>query len=234
MVTSRIHRPRARISQGIAAAVTTVALVAGCGGADSEPTNATEEERVEGLVAVLAEGEADYEPAKNPADLAGRADLVVEGRISQFAPGPIYGSSMEDPEAIGSVVMQVEIASVLADNRLGSGTAETPEVAYVQIYSGDPDAYARLAPPKSPALLYLTVLPEPEKITPGEPVTNANAGRPASEPLVAPTTPQGFVLETTDGVVQPQEAREAPGATLDDYAPSAVTFPEERAFMEAG
>jgi len=74
-------------------------------------------------------------------------------------------------------------------------------------------------------ILYLAPIPEGGIVA--GPVADEGAGVPADQPLYDIVTPQGFVLETDQGAVQPEEGRTYEGASLDEFEPSDRAFPEQ-------
>jgi hypothetical protein len=155
------------------------------------------------FAAALAPWASDYDPAAGPVDLANRSQVVVLGRIVALREGRSFA---DGPEQVwsGTAVMEVAVERVLA------GELSDPEHSsiYVELFRDlrlEATALDAMAPKEARVLLYVNEIPDPPTADPGylpEAVINAGAGRPAGQPLVFPTTPQGFLMETDQHILQ--------------------------------
>jgi len=162
---------------------------------------------------------AEYDNVDEPIRLARMSAVVVRGSIDAVRPGPVYPQFPGDPQGARSVVLAVRVRAVL------HGTLPDPghRSVYVQLPAPGGTAaevFDRHAPKEATVVLYL--VPSREG---GALVTNPDAGRPAGQRLVEPTTPQGFVVEAPGGVVEPTGHRTFPAAAIDAFVPSAAVFP---------
>lgn len=140
--------------------------------------------------------QADYDPVGSTAELAIVSDVVVMGRISQIVPGLIRSFTPDDSLTYQTTILQFEVDEVLA-GRIPSGAGR---MVYVELPA--PDGYTaaefdRAAPKDAPAILYLVELPDPREWT--ERILNPDAGRPPDQPLMAVTSPQGFIVSAGEG-----------------------------------
>src|SRR5699024_1312868 len=111
---------------------------------------------------------ADYEPAESHQDLASRSTLVVEGNLAGFIDGREVCRS---PGIARTITVVVDVVSAFLGNE--------PETVYVELPSpGNARASEYVSPSEPfPVLLYLIPADRSEDIV------DADAGRPAGEPL---------------------------------------------------
>ena len=207
---------RRRLVLSIVAVLTSVGPVA-CGedGAREAPAG-----DIDRFVALFVADAADYEPANGPAELASDSELVIRGTIADIVEGRSFGTE-GSPEFTETAVMEIEVSAVLEGRLPRSANGRV----HVELFGVEtPDAFAEAAPAGAEALLYLVRRPVGSPI-PGTAVNDPNAGRPAGQPLYGTVTPEGFFLEGTDVLFQPENARAYPGATLEDVEPDKQSFP---------
>jgi hypothetical protein len=142
---------------------------------------------------------SDYEPARIPAELADRSEVVALGRLTQIREGSVLGTSRADPGRRENLTFVFAIEQRYRGN-LPGGTAyvEVPKPGF------DPAAtFDARAPRGARALLFLS---RASGATADEPVIPAPAPRPVGARLWWFTTPQGLLMELGGGVVAPLEA----------------------------
>jgi hypothetical protein len=220
---TQLMRRCLRVARAAGGAVALLALAAACAGSPGGSTSAADQAA---RFAAMFEGyEADYQPAASPAELAGRSTLVVSGRIEQIVPGIIYPETSDASATDQDLVMRFRVDQVLA----GALPAGADSLVYVDLpatYGQTAASFDLAAPKHAPALLYLVQMPDPR--TWEQPVLNPDAGRPSGQPLMAVTTPQGFVVSAgTDRVVVVLEHTAPAVSSLNAFLPSATTaFPD--------
>lgn len=165
---------------------------------------------------------ADFEPVATPAELEALSDLVVTGRIESVAAGP-EDVLQEEPAIIAEyVVVDIAVEAVLH----GTPPDGFGDHVYLKLPSPggvDAEVFEAHAPVDEDLVLYAIMEP-PE--TPGIPVQNPDAGRPAGQPLVVPTNPQGFVIVSeAESLVQILEQQTITGADLASLLPDSERFP---------
>lgn len=174
---------------------------------------------VEAFVRLFDGYSAEYVPVGTPAELAGMSRLVVSGSITAIHPGPAYPQYEKDPNGLRTVVMAVAVDEVLHGSLPDPGHRSV----YVQLLPPGgvaAEVFDRHAPKSATVVLYL--VPSREG---GPLVTDAEAGRPAGQPLLEPTTPQGFLVEAPGGVVEPTGHRSFIRVGIERFLPSAGPFP---------
>lgn len=162
---------------------------------------------------------ADYEPAESPQDLASRSTLVVEGNLAGFIEGREVGRG---PGMARTITMVVDVDSAFLGN--------APETVYVELPSPGNARAAEYDSPSEPFPVLLYLIPADRS----EDIVDADAGRPAGEPLYRPTTPQGFIAGTESGVVQILEFEQFNGASLEEFYPQSPVYPEPASLPEGG
>jgi hypothetical protein len=207
----------------VTAGVAALGLLAGCGG-DAD----TADQPAAGSAAAFADlfvgYSADYDGVETPDALAAESTLVVRGRIARVDEGRILGRSATAPGAGSTVVVVVDVDRVLRGALPGGSKGKV----YVELPAplGRTAAeYDRAAPRQAATALYL----DPALTAAHTPIVDPLAGRPAGQPLYQPVSPQGFVIEADDGVVQVIEHTEFAGTTLQRFVPGASRFPFEAA-----
>ncbi|MEX0864495.1 MAG: hypothetical protein WD269_06415 [Acidimicrobiia bacterium] len=173
---------------------------------------------LESFLAETRKTQFDYEPTTGPAELAGLADLVVRGRIVGAEPGQLYAPLPDEPPAIATTVVAVEVIEVLAgDKGLIHENRVYMEVAHPAFYlemDSDQDLPTdSLGEPVTPPLepydtaAFAATVPRMEGVfflddITSEPywetVIDKGAGRPSGVPLTAAYV-EGFILVTSDG-----------------------------------
>jgi hypothetical protein len=227
MMTSIWRRPSMRWAALALALVAAAGLFltvrAGDGsGRGAAPPAPGQSDALTAFVGLFAGVAADYVHVRTPAELAAQSDLVVRGRIARIARGRIFGSSATDPVARRSIVVVFSVERTLA----GTLPADSRGRVYVELpASGSPSQadLDRATPTTADAVLYL----RPAATASDTAVVNPSAGRPTGQPLYQPASPQGFVIDAGDAVVQILEHTEFHDADLRDFAPGAARFPGE-------
>lgn len=173
-------------------------------------------------LAVLFEGgSADYEPAKTPADLAARSEIVVEGSVSTVTRGRVWGTSADNAGSSVSVVLNVDVTRIL----VGNLPARSDGTVYVELQSHGnvpASAYAAALPADTRGVFYLVTAP-----LSGADIVEPGAGRPVGQPLYEVTTPQGMVLGDDAVTQQLGEGRAPEGSDLRDFLPASERFPDK-------
>lgn len=162
---------------------------------------------------------ADYDAADSPADLADQSDLVVRGTIVSIDRGRTQlidaDAGLEDTTIVATLKVDEVLAGSLAQDSHGLVYFELPNVGAI-----DPAAYKASLPVGAETVLYAV----PSR--PGDPtIENPHAGRPHGQPILTPVNPQGFWLESDDGVIEVLEGDSA-DAPIDDTVPASDEFPE--------
>jgi hypothetical protein len=182
-----------------------------------------------------AGGDASYEPAASPAELASmlqdypdlKGQLVARGTVAGFADGRTYVYP-DDPPATPTVVMQISVDEVL----LGDLPSESDGSVYVEFDStsgsgdGLAQAFEESIPKGTETVVYLAPV-DGDGPYPGTKIENDGAGHPPGQPLFRIFSPQGLYLADpgTGDVIQPGESTVFAGASLDELEPSARAFP---------
>lgn len=182
-----------------------------------------------------AGGEADYEPADSPRELAQtletypdlKGQIGVRGSVAGFEAGRTY-EYVDDPPGIPTVVLALAVDEVL----LGELPEGSDGRVYVEVevlgseVSEAVKTFEGSLPPGTEILAYLA--PAGAKGPyPGTKIENDGAGHPPGQPLFRIYTPQGlYVADAVNGdVVQPEEDTVFPNSSLNDFEPSAEAFP---------
>lgn len=144
--------------------------------------------------------QADYEPAKNVAELAEWSEVVAVGRLRQIREGRVQGVGRGDPGRTEHLVYVFDVVEKLKGALPG-------DVAYVEAIKPSLEpatSFDATAPKGAEALLYLRFA---SPAAPGEPSTAPPDPLPAGARLQWFTTPQGFVMHIGGRVVQPLDQR---------------------------
>jgi hypothetical protein len=211
----------------LTAAILTIAAGAGCGGNEDVSITSSKVSTSKASaesVGQFARGLPDGYPilADSPTEMAGLADVVVRGEISNFTDGPVYyGETADDPGAVTSTIMRIDVDEVdVGELPTGSGGS-----VWVELFGMDPKTAAESGPIGQEALIYLRQLPESGSVDPGVPVSDYDAGRPDEQPSFTPARAQGFMVAVGNEVIQPAMRQVFEGSTLDDFGPSRERFP---------
>lgn len=170
----------------------------------------------------------DFDPARGPNELAQRSDVVAIGRIVTFRQGRYIAGNYEDDDPslrARTAVMQVAVERVVA--------GRLPDPADPNLYfefslnrRSTPAALAAAAPNGALILVYADAI-APDPVYEGL-VHDEGAGKPAGQPLMRFTTPQGFLMEVGGRifrVLQPSQPLQDPRIRLSDLMPPNELFP---------
>lgn len=162
---------------------------------------------------------ADYEQAESPAALADRSDLVVRGTIVSIDPGRTQivdaAAGLEEKSIVAKLRVDEVLAGSLDEGNNGFVYLELPNIGSI-----DPATYDASLPLGAETLIYAV----PSR--PGDPtLDDPNAGRPAGQPMLAPVSPQGFWMESSDGSIEVLEG-DSSSDPIEGAAPSSDSFPQ--------
>lgn len=167
---------------------------------------------------------ADYDPASSPADLAQESDLVIVGEAGDPHTGRMFGPAPNSPETLTTIVVPIKVNSVEAGT-LPPGSDGT---VYLEVLasSGQPTESINDGLEGRDGIFYLTKFPD--NVPASAELLDADAGRPAGQPLYRATTPQGLLVENNDqsGVWSVGDGSTYPDEGLDDFGVKETEFPE--------
>ncbi len=194
--------------------------LAGCGGADTEPSRATEP--VVGCV-------LDYQPVSGPREIVSTSDLLVRGTIGE----PREGIYPQRPDGSKGRV-QTDIIPIEVDSMKLLGPAA--ERRSLRKFVNAPVIYVEIscafAPPNRQEKLdslagreVLAYLVRSETAEPPGRLTYGPAGQP--QPLFTEAGPEAFLMELASGqgVRDLMLDQRYPGAELDQFLPDQPRFP---------
>lgn len=166
---------------------------------------------------------ADYEPAKSPAELASRSDVVVRGRVRRFVQrGEIrFGHDPDVPMRV--IVMEVDVTDTL----MGRSTNQV----HLQTFGLATAAqHARAIPAGAEVQLFLRREPNDVYQYPGRFTENPDYPYARSQ-LYGLANPEAILVADPldNAVVLPELGTQIEDATLEDFDPRLVTpFPQHR------
>lgn len=165
---------------------------------------------------------SSYIPVKGPSELTKHSDVVIRGSTGEAQEGRVFGTSRKDPAANFTMVFPVKIDSIEA-GRLDPAVQDT---VYMEMFVAGSPLRGKFAAGLSNRTGLFYLYRKPDKSPPGE-IANAEAGRPAGQPMYGPTSPEGTFIETQNGggVWSVGTSEEFEGLTLDDFGPEVVNFP---------
>ena len=166
----------------------------------------------------------DYTPARGPRDMSDRSSAVVRGTTGQPHDGRIWGASPEDPGAITSIVVPIEVRSVEA----ASIAMKEGQTVHLELFSSAGPARESIMEglAEREGLFYLRRMPD--RMSPYTEIVDPKAGRPDGEPIYQPASPEGVLITSQDGVWSVDTGESFPSASLADFYPDEQTFPEPK------
>jgi hypothetical protein len=162
---------------------------------------------------------ADYPVVTEPKELAAQSAIVVSGTISRIVEGRTQVIDDVSGFTDVSIVAEVEVSKA-HHGALPKDSGGTVYVELPRIGETSATDYDVALPDDNAAVLYLV------ESRPGdETIENPQAGRPLGQPILAPTTPQGFWMATPEGSVLVLEG-ELSTDSLNEALPGSDEFPE--------
>jgi hypothetical protein len=162
---------------------------------------------------------ADYEAADSPSDLADQSDLVVRGTIVSIDRGRTQVIDADAGLEDTTIVATLQVDEVL-EGSLASGSRRLVYFELPNVGAINAATYKASLPVGAETVLYAV----PSR--PGDPtIENPLAGRPEGQPIMTPVNPQGFWLESGDGVIEVLEG-DSVDAPIEDTVPASDEFPE--------
>gem|GEM_PF-2703760 len=161
---------------------------------------------------------ADFDPVGGTEELAALAEVVVRGEVVDAQDGPIAGRPDDEFSDIRVVILSIGNVEVLS----GELPAESDGNVYLAISAPMGAEIVRgEVPAGTPVLLYGERIVD-ERSDGDIPLTDAEAVRPAGQPVFRAAHPQGLVYQFGTGpdseLIWPNAQYTARG-TLDDAAP---------------
>lgn len=220
-VRYRSLRSLARRAALIACAFGLISTAAGCA-RNAPPSDAAASGNLQAFARLFSGFHADYDPAESPRDLANRSDLVVVGQLGPVSEGQTFGEP-DQPWTYQTVIVTVTVDEV----KKGALPENSDGKVYVQLIApatASASDYNDVAPRDSDILWFLSAA----AIDTTDADAGPERGQPDGQPLWQSTTPQGFLIQADDGVLQIQESQTYDDVTLDSFYPDRATFPKER------
>jgi hypothetical protein len=184
--------------------------------------------RVDRFLAAQPRRLITFEPSPGPKALAERSDVVAIGRIAAFRGGRYFAGSYADDDPslrMHTAVMELRVERVIA----GSLPDPQHRSLYFEFWLDNvtsPVSLDSSAPKEALVLVYAKAI-EPDPLYDGL-IHDDAAGRPAAQPLMQFTTPQGFLIQAGGLVyraLQPPLA--VRGVQLSDLVPPTEVFPPQ-------